>query len=106
MTSKTKVCLQNHLKIFCCVTPKVKVCIHLENLIFVSKCNDFSLTSPCLTEESSGTYNCSFHQCIGRGSQWGCSHLEIRLGISGYQHSCDRQFGSSSLSDLEGAYTG
>ncbi len=32
---------------------------------------------------------------IGRGSQWGCSHLEIRLGISGYlQHSC-----SSSLSD-------
>ncbi len=27
------------------------------------------------------------HQCIGRGSQWGCSHLEIRLGKSGYQHS-------------------
>ncbi len=25
--------------------------------------------SPCLTEESSGSSNCSFHQCIGRGSQ-------------------------------------
>ncbi len=38
---------------------------------------------------------------IGRGSQWGCSHLEIRLGRSGYhQHSSDRQFCSSSLSDL------
>ncbi len=34
--------------------------------------------SLCLTEESSGTSNCSFHQCIGRGSQ-GASHLEIRL---------------------------
>ncbi len=34
----------------------------------------------------------------------GYSHLEIRLGKSGYhQHSCDRQFGSSSLSDLVGS---
>ncbi len=32
-------------------------------------------------------------------------HLEIRLGKSGYhQHSCDGQFGSSSLFDLVGAY--
>ncbi len=49
MTTKTKVCLQNHPKIsdliFSCLTPRVKVCIHLENLIFVSKCNDFSLTT-------------------------------------------------------------
>ncbi len=37
----------------------------------------------------------------------GCSHLEIRLGKSGYhQYSCDRQFGSFSLFDLVGAYTG
>ncbi len=53
------------------------------------------LFSPCLTEESSGTSDCC---------QWGCSHLEIRLGKSGYlQHSCDRQFGSFSLFDLVGA---
>ncbi len=46
MTTKAKVCLQNHPKIsdliFSCLTPRVKVCIHLENFIFVSKCNDFS----------------------------------------------------------------
>ncbi len=46
MTTKTKVCLQNHPKIFylifSCLSPRVKVCIHLENFIFVSKCNDFS----------------------------------------------------------------
>ncbi len=40
MTTKTKVCLQNHPKIsdliFSCLTPRVKVCIHLENFIFVS----------------------------------------------------------------------
>ncbi len=59
MTSKTKVFLQNHLKIFSCVTPRVKVCIHLENFIFVSKCNDFIVMfSPYLTEEGSGTSNC------------------------------------------------
>ncbi len=41
--------------------------------------------------------------CIGRGSQWGCSYLDIRLGKSGYhQHSCDRQFGSFSLFDIPG----
>ncbi len=40
-------------------------------------------------------------------SQWGCSHLEIRLGRSGcHQHSCDGQFGYLSLFDLVGAYTG
>ncbi len=47
MTTKTKVCLQNQHKIFdlifSCLTPRVKVRIHLENFIFVSKCNDFSL---------------------------------------------------------------
>ncbi len=33
---------------------------------------------------------------------WGCSHLEIRLGESGYdQHSCDRQFGSHYLTPRE-----
>ncbi len=46
MTTEAKVCLQNHPKIsdliFSCLTPRVKVCIHLENFIFVSKCNDFS----------------------------------------------------------------
>ncbi len=46
MTTKTKVCLQNNPKIsdliFSCLTPRVKVCIRLENFIFVSKCNDFS----------------------------------------------------------------
>ncbi len=46
MTTKTKVCLQNHPKffdlIFSCLTPRVKVCIHLKYFIFVSKCNDFS----------------------------------------------------------------
>ncbi len=61
MTSKTKVCLQNHPNIFdlifICLTPRVNVCIHLENFIFVSKCNDFSFF-PCLTEESSGTSKC------------------------------------------------
>ncbi len=48
MTTKAKVCLQNHPKIsdliFSCLTPRVKVCIHLENFIFVSKCNDFSFS--------------------------------------------------------------
>ncbi len=48
MTTKTKVCLQNHPKIsdliFSCLTPRVKVCIHLENFIFVSKCNYFSFS--------------------------------------------------------------
>ncbi len=37
-TTKTKVCLQNHPKIFdlifSCLTSRVKVCIHLENFIF------------------------------------------------------------------------
>ncbi len=46
MTTKTKVCLQNHPKIFdlifSCLTTRVKLCIHLENFIFVSKCNNFS----------------------------------------------------------------
>uniref|UniRef100_A0A673N6B2 ATP-binding cassette sub-family G member 2-like n=1 Tax=Sinocyclocheilus rhinocerous TaxID=307959 RepID=A0A673N6B2_9TELE len=38
---------------------------------------------------------------------WGCSHLEIRLSKSWcHLHSCDRQFGSFSLFDLVGAYTG
>ncbi len=56
--------------------------------------------TPCLTEESFGTSNCSFHQCTGRGSQWGCSHLEIRLDKSGCNlHSCDRQFGYLLLFD-------
>ncbi len=59
MTTKTKVCLQNQPNIFdlifSCLTPKVKVCIHLENFIFVSKFNDFFC---CLTEESFGTSNC------------------------------------------------
>ncbi len=69
------ICLHNHTKIldliFSCLTPRVKVCIYLEHFIFVSKCNDFSLL------------------CTGRGSQWGYSHLEIRLGKSGcHLHSC------------------
>ncbi len=37
MTTKTKLCLQNPPKIiyliFCCLTARVKVCIHLENFI-------------------------------------------------------------------------
>ncbi len=49
MTTKTEVSLQISDLIFSCLTPRVKACIHLENFIFVSKCNDFS---PCLTEES------------------------------------------------------
>ncbi len=38
MTTKTKI----PKMIFSCLTPRVKVCIHLENFIFVSKCKDFS----------------------------------------------------------------
>jgi len=53
MTTETKVWLQNYTKIpdliFSCLTPSVKVCIHLENFIFVSKCNDFMFCL-CLTE--------------------------------------------------------
>ncbi len=45
MTTETKVWLQNHTMIldliFNCLTPRVN-CIHPENVIFVSKCNDFS----------------------------------------------------------------
>ncbi len=64
-------------------------------------CNDsfegFSIKSPSFTMDLNQ----------GRGNQLGCSHFEIRLGKSGYhQHSCDRQFGSFSLFDLVGAYTG
>ncbi len=70
--------------------------------------NDYShIDSLCQCIDEINSWMCqNFLQlnkeCIGRGSQWGYNHLEIRLGISGYhQHSCDRQFGSSSLSDLE-----
>ncbi len=52
MTTKTKVCLQNHNNIFelifSCLTPRVNVCIHLENFIFVSKCNDLIYTVYCI----------------------------------------------------------
>ncbi len=59
MTTKTKVCHQNHPKIsdliFSCLTAKVKVCIHLENFIcFQMQWLQFS---PYLTEKISGTSN-------------------------------------------------
>ncbi len=61
MTTKTKVCLQNHPKmfdlIFSCLTPRVKICIHLENFIFFFQMQLLQF-SPYLTEESSGKSNC------------------------------------------------
>ncbi len=96
MTTKTKVCLQNHPNIFdlifCFLTPGVKVCIHLENLFNWRKFWHIQLLIS------------SMHW---QRESMGYSHLVIRLGKSGYhQHSCDRQFGSFLLFDLVGAYTG
>ncbi len=93
MTTKTKVCLQNHPKmfdlIFCYLTPSVNVlhspwdlhlCFQMQLLFSLFNWRKFWHIQLLIS---------SMHW----QREWGYSHLEIRLGKSGnHKHSCDRQF--------------
>ncbi len=84
MNTDTNIWLQNHTNILdlilWCLNPRLKVCTHLENFIFVFKCSDFSFL-------------------------FVLAH-PTRLGKPGYHlHGCDRQFGSFSLFDSVVAFT-
>ncbi len=89
--------------------PGVKVCIYLENFIFVYKCDDFYFLFVYLNNVLAHPAVHFINALEGVNGavaiQWGCSHLAIRLGKPGcHRHSGYSQFGS--LFDSVDAYTG